>query len=129
MRPDALFYGTGFAEVVTAPAGIRQYFAAALNANRGTVKATPFTQTALLLSDTIVAISGKWQWKRTLDGQMVTACPLRNTVVTQTRGDQWLIVQFHNYLTPKPNPPATQPPCAGTAVAICGRKVNPAKRD
>ena len=103
--PDALFYGTSSSEVVTTPEGIRQYFVAALTGKRGTTKATPFAQTALVLSDTVVVISGKWQSERTLDGKMVTAGPSRNTVVMQKRGDQWLIVQFHNSPTPKPAPP------------------------
>ena len=105
--PDALFYGTGSAEVVTTPEGIRQYFVAALSGKRGAVKASPFTQTALELSDSIVAISGKWQSERTLDGKMVTAGPSRNTVVMQKRGNRWLIVQFHN--SPTPKPPAAAP--------------------
>lgn len=100
--PDALFYGTGSLEVVTAAEGIRQYFVGALSGKRGTVKATPFSQTALVLSDSIVAISGKWQSERTLDGKLTTAGPSRNTVVMQKRGDKWLIVQFHNSRTPKP---------------------------
>lgn len=100
--PDALFYGTASSEVVTTPEGIRQYFVAALTGTRGATKATPFTQTALALTDDIVAISGKWQSERTLDGKMVTAGPSRNTVVMQKRGSQWKIVQFHNSPTPKP---------------------------
>lgn len=110
--PDALFYGTGSSEVVTTRDGIRAYFVAALSGKRGVVKATPFEQTALTLSDSIVAISGKWQSERTLDGKMVTAGPSRNTVVMQRRGDQWLIVQFHNSPTPKPPaaPPTAPPP-------------------
>jgi uncharacterized protein (TIGR02246 family) len=100
--PDALFYGTGSTDVVMTRDGIRQYFVAALDGKRGTTKATPFAQTALVLSDTIVAISGKWQSERTLDGKMLTAGPSRNTVVMQKRGDQWLIVHFHNSPTPKP---------------------------
>jgi len=108
--PDALFYGTGSTEVVTTPAGVRQYFVGALTGKRGTVKATPFTQTALILSDTIVAISGKWQSERTLDGRMETAGPSRVTAVMQKRGDKWLIVQFHNSPTPKPRAAAPAPP-------------------
>ena len=100
--PDALFYGTGSTDVVTTREGIRQYFVAALTGKRGTTKATPFEQTTLVLSESIVAISGKWQSERTLDGKMSTAGPSRNTVVMQKRGDQWLIVQFHNSPTPKP---------------------------
>ena len=102
--PDALFYGTRSTELVTTPEGIRQYFVEALTGRRGVVKATPFEQTALVLSDNVVAISGKWQSERTSDGKMVTAGPSRNTVILQKRGDRWLIVQFHNSPTPKPAP-------------------------
>ena len=104
--PDALFYGTASDELVTTPEGVRKYFVGALSGARGEVKARPFEQTALQLSDTVVAISGKWQSEWTLDGKMVTAGPSRNTVVMQKRGDRWLIVQFHNSPTPKPPAPA-----------------------
>lgn len=100
--PDALFYGTGSADVVTNPEGIRQYFDAALSGKRGAVKATPFERTALVLSDNVVTISGKWQSERVSDGKMTTAGPARNTVVMHKRGSQWLIAQFHNSPTPKP---------------------------
>ena len=99
--PDALFYGTRSTELVTTPDGVRQYFVEALSGRRGSVKATAFEQTALVLTDGAVAISGKWQSERTSDGKMVTAGPSRNTVVMQRRGDRWLIVQFHNSPTPK----------------------------
>lgn len=100
--PDALFYGTRSTELVTTPEGIRQYFVSALSGRRGSVKATAFEHTALVLSDTVVAISGKWQSERTSDGKMVTAGPSRNTVIMHRRGDSWLIAQFHNSPTPKP---------------------------
>ena len=103
---DALFYGTGSAEVVATPEGVIAYFAEALSAARGETKARPFENTALVLSDSVVAISGKWQSERTRDGKMVTAGPSRVTVVMQRRGDRWLIVQFHNSPTPKPPSPA-----------------------
>lgn len=102
--PDALFYGTRSAELVTTQEGIRQYFVAALSGTRGSVKATPFEQTAMVLSADTVAISGKWQSERTSDGKLVTGGPARNTVVMQKRGERWLIVQFHNSPTPKPAP-------------------------
>ena len=102
--PDALFYGTRSTELVTTREGIRQYFVEALTGKRGEVKATPFEQAALVLSESVVAISGKWQSERTSDGKMVTAGPSRNTVVLQKRGDQWLIVQFHNSPTPNRRP-------------------------
>jgi uncharacterized protein (TIGR02246 family) len=102
--PDALFYGTRSTELVTMSEDIRQYFVEALTGKRGSVKATSFEQTALVLTDSVVGISGKWQSERTSDGKMITAGPSRNTVVMQKRGDRWLIVQFHNSPTPRPAP-------------------------
>jgi len=99
--PDAQFYGTNSPEVVTNREGIRAYFMRALNGTRGTTKATQFDRTVLALSDTVVAIAGKWQSERTQGGTMTTAGPSRSTVVLQKRGDRWLIVQFHNSPTPK----------------------------
>ena len=104
--PDAQFYGTNSPEVVTNREGIRQYFMGALTGKRGTTKATQFDRTTLVLSDTVVAIAGKWQSERTQDGKMTTAGPSRSTVVMQKRGDAWLIAQFHNSPTPKPPAPS-----------------------
>ena len=98
---DAQFYGTNSPDVVTTREGIRTYFMRALSGARGTTKAIQFDRTALTLSDTVVAIAGKWQSERTQGGTMTTAGPSRSTVVMQKRGDQWLIVQFHNSPTPK----------------------------
>ena len=100
--PDALFYGTQSPEVVTTPEGVLTYFTRALSGTRGEVTARPFERNALQLSDSVVAISGKWQSERTLEGKMTTAGPSRVTAVLQKRGDKWLIVQFHNSPTPKP---------------------------
>ena len=102
--PDALFYGTGSEEVVTTRDGIVSYFTGALSGARGEVRAKQFESKVLVLSDSVVAIAGKWQSERTLEGKMETAGPSRVTVVMQKRGDNWLIVQFHNSPTPKPAP-------------------------
>ena len=102
--PDALFYGTRSTDLATTNDGIRKYFVEALTGKRGTVKASSIEQTALVLSDSVVAISGKWQSERTLEGRTVTAGPSRITVVLQEQGDRWLIVQFHNSPTPRPAP-------------------------
>ena len=105
--PDAQFYGTNSPEVVTSREGIRTYFMRALDGARGATKATQFDRTALPLSDSVVAIAGRWQSERTQGGTMTTAGPSRSTVVMQQRGDQWLIVQFHN--SPTPKAPAAAP--------------------
>ena len=105
--PDALFYGTGSSDVVSTPEGVVAYFTGALSGTRGEVTARPFEKTALMLSDSVVVISGKWQSERVFEGKMVTAGPSRVTAVMQKRGDKWLIVQFHNSPTPK-TPTAAQ---------------------
>lgn len=46
--PDALFYGTGSAEVVTTPEGVIAYFTQASSGARGEVKGTPFENKALV---------------------------------------------------------------------------------
>ncbi|MDQ6683944.1 MAG: nuclear transport factor 2 family protein [Pseudomonadota bacterium] len=99
--PDAQFYGTNSPEVVTNPEGIRTYFMRALNGARGATKATQFDRTALPLSDSVVAIAGRWQSERSKGGTTTTAGPSRSTVVMQKPGDRWFIVQFHNSPTPK----------------------------
>ncbi len=104
--PDALFYGTSSPELVTSIEGVRAYFTRALTGT-AIVKATPQGATALVLSDTAVAISGKWQLERTADGNTVANPPARVTVVMQKRGDRWMIAQFHNSRMPNP-PPTTR---------------------
>jgi hypothetical protein len=51
--PDALFYGTGSAEVVTNPEGIVAYFSEALSPARGETRARPFEKKALALSESV----------------------------------------------------------------------------
>jgi hypothetical protein len=104
--PDAQFYGTASRELVTTAEGVHQYFKTALS-NPAPVKATPLGSTALVLSDSVVLISGTWQAERVVDGKSVVGGPFRNTVVMNKRGDRWMIVQFHN--SPRPNPPAPAP--------------------
>lgn len=99
--PDALFYGTGSAVVVTTHEGVVDYFKSALSGTKGVTRAVPIEKRSLVLSDSVVAISGKWQSERTLDGKMTTAGPSRVTAVLQKRGGRWFIVQFHNSPTPK----------------------------
>lgn len=102
--PDALFYGTGSTQLVTAPAGVIDYFRTALDGTRGEVRARAIERTALELSDSVVVISGKWHTERTHEGKTAAGAPLRVTAVMHKRGEQWLIAQFHN--SPLPKPPA-----------------------
>ena len=98
---DALFVGTISPELVTDPAGIREYFVKALTSSRGQVKANLFGTTATWLADGVVMVTAHWQSERMLDGKMTTNGPSRNTSVMHKRGDRWYIVQFHNSWKPK----------------------------
>lgn len=98
---DALFIGTISPELVTDTASVREYFVKALSSSRGEVKANLFGTTATQLSDDVVLVTASWQSERTLNGQMTTNGPSRNTAVMHKRGEQWFIVQFHNSWKPK----------------------------
>lgn len=98
---DALFIGTISPELVTDPAGIREYFVKALSRSRGEVRANVFGTTATALSETVVLVTASWQSERTLNGTMTTNGPSRNTSVMHKRGERWYIVQFHNSWKPK----------------------------
>ncbi len=56
---------------------------------------------ALLLSDSVVLVSGMWQVEWVADGKP-TLMPLRVNLVVTKRGDRWLIAQFHNSPRSKP---------------------------
>jgi ketosteroid isomerase-like protein len=88
--PDALFWGTTMPNLATTPARAP-----------GVVKATSLGTSALVLSDSVVLVSGMWQIERVVDGKP-TLTPLRVSLVVTKRGDRWLIAQFHNSPWPKP---------------------------
>ena len=97
--PDALFMGTASKSVVVTTAGIRAYFENALLNNRPRgAKLTDHT--ALVLSDTAVAVSGLDMLTGVRDGQTLSAAG-RVTFVIAKRGAEWQIVQFHR--SPIPN--------------------------
>lgn len=97
--PDALFMGTQSKSVVVKTEEIRAYFENALLNNRPR-SATLTDHTALVLSDTAVAISGLDRLTAVRNGQTVTTTG-RVTFVVAKRGADWQIVQFHR--SPAPN--------------------------
>jgi uncharacterized protein (TIGR02246 family) len=95
--PDALFLGTGSRAVVTQPAGIRDYFAAALPVQRPQAKV--ISSSVLELSPDAAVVVGLDESFRMADGQRLTS-PGRFTFVVARRGDTWLIVHFHRSAVP-----------------------------
>ena len=112
--PDALFYGTGSVDLVTKPEGVRAYFVNAFGTPPrapGEAVAKLISAEAMPVSDTVVMVSGKW----TVDRPGMPGAPLRVSMVVAKRGDQWMIVQFHNSATPVPAPAAAATPPAAPA--------------
>ena len=102
--PDAQFWGTTLPNLATTPEAVREYFKPGLgtrkpNEARATLAGSP---SVLMLSDSVVLISGMWQIERVVDGKPAVGAPLRVSVVVTKRGDRWLMSQFHNSPQPKP---------------------------
>jgi uncharacterized protein (TIGR02246 family) len=96
--PDALFLGTGSRTVVTAPAGIRQYFEQALLTDRPR-GAKLESHSIMAVSDGSVVITGLDVTTAVRDGKTITN-PGRVTFVVARRGADWKIVHFHRSSVP-----------------------------
>ena len=66
--PDGLFWGTAMPNLATTPDAIRQYFVGVFG-RLGFVKATSLGTSPLVLSDSVVLVSGMWQTERVVDGK------------------------------------------------------------
>ena len=96
--PDALFLGTGSKTVVVKPEEIRKYFEQALLNNRPR-GATLYSQSALVLSDSVVVVTGLDTVTGVRDGKTYSANG-RVTFVVAKRGFEWQIVHFHRSAMP-----------------------------
>ncbi len=95
---DALFLGTGSKTVVVKPEEIRKYFEQALLNNRPR-GATLDSQSAIVLSDTVVVVTGLDTVTSVRDGK-TTSANGRVTFVVARRGSEWQIVHFHRSAMP-----------------------------
>lgn len=96
--PDALFLGTGSRTVVTAPAGIRQYFEQALLTDRPR-GAKLESHSIMVADDGAVVITGLDVTTAVRDGKTITN-PGRVTFIVAKRGNDWKIVHFHRSSVP-----------------------------
>jgi uncharacterized protein (TIGR02246 family) len=96
--PDALFLGTGSRTVVTAPAGIRQYFEQALLTDRPR-GARLESHSIMAADDGAVVITGLDVTTAVRDGKTITN-PGRVTFIVAKRGNDWKIVHFHRSSVP-----------------------------
>jgi uncharacterized protein (TIGR02246 family) len=98
--PDALFWGTTMPNLAITPEAVREYFNRGLGSRRpNELKATSLETSTLVVSDSVVLISGLWQVERLADGKPALT-PLRVSIVVIKRGDSWRIAQFHNSARP-----------------------------
>lgn len=96
---DALFWGTTRPDLLTTTEAVRGYFRPVGNLKPNEWKATSLETSALVVSDSVVLISGLWQIENVVDGKPAIT-PLRVSVAVTKRGDTWRIAQFHNSLRP-----------------------------
>ena len=95
---DAIFWGTGSAELVEDTVGIRLYFSGLSNRPPGEALARAQNFSIMELSSDSVLISGIWQV--VLQGQN-TGTSLRISMALSLRDGIWKIVQFHNSAMPE----------------------------
>ncbi|MDA1012785.1 MAG: nuclear transport factor 2 family protein [Proteobacteria bacterium] len=94
---DAIFWGTGSAELVEDTAGIRLYFSGLSNRPPGEALARAQNFSIMELSSDSVLISGMWE---VVPQGQDTGTPLRISMALSLRDGIWKIVQFHNSAMP-----------------------------
>jgi hypothetical protein len=86
--------------LATTPEAVREYFNRGIGSRKpNELKATPLETSALVVSESVVLISGLWQIERIADGKP-TLTTLRISIAVTKRGDSWRIAHFHNSARP-----------------------------
>jgi hypothetical protein len=94
---DAIFWGTGSAELVEDTAGIRLYFSGLRKPPFGLALARAQNFSIMELSSDSVLISGIWE---VVPQGQNTGTPLRISMALSLQDGIWKIVQFHNSAMP-----------------------------
>ena len=94
---DAIFWGTGSAELVEDTAGIRLYFSGLSKPPFGQALARAQNFSIMELSSDSVLISGIWE---VVPQGQNTGTPLRISMALSLQDGIWKIVQFHNSAMP-----------------------------
>ena len=94
---DAIFWGTGSAELVEDTAGIRLYFSGLSKRPPGQALARAQNFSIMELSNDSVLISGMWE---VVPRGQKTGTPLRISMALSLQDGVWKIVQFHNSAIP-----------------------------
>jgi|TARA_B110000240_G_scaffold157110_1_gene174707 hypothetical protein len=94
---NAIFWGTGSAELVEDTAGIRLYFSGLSKRPPGQALARAQNFSIMELSNDSVLISGMWE---VVPQGQKTGTPLRISMALSLQDGVWKIVQFHNSAMP-----------------------------
>ena len=94
---DAIFWGTGSAELVEDTAGIRLYFSGLSKRPPGQALARAQNFSTMELSSDSVLISGMWE---VVPQGKNTGTSLRISMALSLQDGVWKIVQFHNSAMP-----------------------------
>lgn len=89
--PNAQFWGTTMTELGEGTKTVRTYFAEAFARRMGHVAAGITQISAMTLSETAVAIAGRWEIARS-----DRTNKLRFSMVLNRQDGRWLIAQFHS---------------------------------
>ncbi|MDP2358177.1 MAG: DUF4440 domain-containing protein [Beijerinckiaceae bacterium] len=93
--PEAMFWGTLSRDLITTPAGVKQYFVTAFERLPG-AKASPVGRVSVVqVSDDTLALAGVWQIDRVEKGKAVSI-QSRNGSTIVKRDGRWMIVSFSN---------------------------------
>ena len=95
---DAIFWGTGSAELVKDTTGIRLYFSGLSKRPPGQALARVQNFSIMELSSNSVLISGMWE---VVPQCQITGTPLRISMALSLQDGVWKIVQFHNSAMPE----------------------------
>lgn len=97
---EAVLWGTFAPEIISTPAGVRQYFERACSSP--TPPKVAFTEQLIRVHGDAANNSGSYTFTAMRDGKP-TPIPARYAMSYRRTGDQWLIVDHHS--SPRPAPP------------------------
>ena len=97
--PDALFWGPTAPNLANTSEAVREYFKPVSGRKPNEMRATSLERSALVVSDSVVLISGPWQIERVVDGKL-TLTLLRVSLAVTRRGEAWRVAQFHSSAQP-----------------------------
>jgi uncharacterized protein (TIGR02246 family) len=106
-HPDAVLWGTYAPEIISTPAGIRQYFERVCSS--GPPPKVNLREQLVRVYDDTAVDSGTYTFAVVVQGQP-RSIPARYSLTYRKTSGQWLIIDHHSSALPAPPQPASAPP-------------------